>query len=590
MRFYFSTPVWGVNHLGLFLNIGLPSLLAAGNLPGLAAKEDCRFLIYTRAEDKARLVEAPIFQRLQACLPVDVHIIPEPISNAHRVMSDCHVDTIRRADTDDAAAVFIPPDCIWSDGSMVAVGRIARSGKSMIHMSGIRLDRDAIVPRLQGHLSKDGFALTITARHLVALGLAHLHPIAFTHFWNEHPGGLMPANLNWTVPGEGLALRCFHLHPLMVKSQIKFAPFKSTIDDDLAVFACPDVTRDHVVTDSEEILAFELSGLDRVVGADFQKGSVEAVASWAEVGTNSRHHLLAQHPIRVHFGNVTESLWKEVEADGTRVISEVLRINKLPSSVLALRYPAVLVWRYYAMTLNQGRYSGNSRPMSRLFIRLYRQLIHGNRRVRKFFVHRDGTPRPWHPRRLILRTIVHRPDDTAAHHNRMVDPLAAAGRRGDSNVRTATGPARSATDGDQREPATPPCIISGHRVSGDRDHAGAIADFEAGLKLDPANASCTSRATGQAAQSRPMRPSSSIRRKPANGSDRRRQRAPAIAGAIRDYGAVITVSPTTAFIICAARAAGAGNLFGARQDFAGSSSAPATARCAGSPGKPTAGV
>ena len=35
MKFYFSVPVWGNNHTDLFINVGLPSLLAPGNIPGL---------------------------------------------------------------------------------------------------------------------------------------------------------------------------------------------------------------------------------------------------------------------------------------------------------------------------------------------------------------------------------------------------------------------------------------------------------------------------------------------------------------------------------------------------------------------------
>ena len=46
-----------------------------------------------------------------------------------------------------------------------------------------------------------------------------------------------------------MLLRCFHLHPLMVKPQGPLAEFKSTIDDDLALRACPDSSRDYVVTD-----------------------------------------------------------------------------------------------------------------------------------------------------------------------------------------------------------------------------------------------------------------------------------------------------------------------------------------------------
>jgi hypothetical protein len=404
MQFYFVTPVWGVGHLELFLSVGLPSLVAPGNLSGLADAATCRFLIYTRPDDEARLRGATVFQRLALLMPVEIHLIREPITVPHRTMSDCHADAMRRADEDDAAAVFVPPDCVWADGCMVRLEQIARSGKSVVHMTGIRLDRDAVVPRLRELLSADGCALQIAPRPLVTLGLAHLHTIAYGHFWNEHDGGLMPANLYWTVPGEGLAVRCFHLHPLMVRSQVRFAHFGSTIDDDLALFACPDVTRDYVVTDSDEILAFELSGQERIVGADFRKGSVASVASWAELGANERHRLLARHAIRIHSGPVTEGLWRPIELQGDRTIAAVARINRLPWPLLALRHPSVLSWRFYAMALKGSLVPARYRFWSRLIPNAVFWLLSSRRRLYAGIFLQQGQPRVWHPRWLICRS------------------------------------------------------------------------------------------------------------------------------------------------------------------------------------------
>ena len=142
---------------------------------------------------------------------------------------------------------------------MVRLEALARSGKSVVHMSGIRLDRDGVVPELADRYSEERAVLSLAPRDLVGIGLRHLHPIARSHFFNEYDGGLMPANLAWSVGDEGVLLRCFHLHPLMVKPQGPLAEFKSTIDDDLALRACPDSSRDYVVTDSDELLAFEMS-------------------------------------------------------------------------------------------------------------------------------------------------------------------------------------------------------------------------------------------------------------------------------------------------------------------------------------------
>jgi tetratricopeptide (TPR) repeat protein len=367
--FFFVTPVWGRNHLALFLQIGLPSLLASGNLPGLTRPSGSRFLIYTVEGDEALLTGSDVFARLSALMPVEVHRIPEPLSQPHRVMSDCHIAALHLADAEDAATVFIPPDCVWANGSMARMEQLAKAGKSLVHISGIRLDRDAVVPLLRDYLSQDRSVLEIGSRPLVSLGLKHLHTIAFTHFWREHDGGLMPANLYWTVEGEGLALRCFHLHPLMVKPQKKFSQCNGTIDDDLGPHACPDESRDYVVTDSDEIHVFELSGPERIVLGEFVKGDPDGTAAWMEVGTNIRHHHLVTHPIRVHSGSMTGSKWQTIEREGDTLIARLLQLYRSSALSLLFYHPFVLHYRNLARVHHYGRYAGHVGVLSRFAVK-----------------------------------------------------------------------------------------------------------------------------------------------------------------------------------------------------------------------------
>jgi hypothetical protein len=417
--FIFSTPVWG-GHIHLFLSVCLPSLLAPGNLPGLAASSQNRYLIYTRPEDEAGLLAAPAFHRLAGILPVQVIPIRGEIANAHRTMSDCHLDSLRRADEAHGAAVFLPPDCVWSDGSMVRLEALANSGKSVVHMSGVRLNRDGIVRELARHYSDDNLVLPLSARELVAMGLRNLHPIALSHFWNEYDGGLMPANLAWTVPGEGLLLRCFHLHPLMVKSQIPFASFESTIDDDLALRVCPDAGRDYVVTDSDELLAFEISGLNRVVGTVCEKGSIEGAAAWAEIGTNKRHRDLIRRAIRLHAGTITESVWVRIEAESDRVVDALATLNALPTWQLALRYPTIISGLLCAASLGCGRLS----PRWRRFLMWLRRALLGlrglNSRLYTTLFMKNGAPLITHPYWLVRRSMASAVACCITHDDRLV--------------------------------------------------------------------------------------------------------------------------------------------------------------------------
>ena len=146
MKFYFSVPVWGNNHTDLFINVGLPSLLAPGNIPGLREVRECRFFIHTRPEDEARLLSASAFQRLSEYMPVEIRFIRDPIVNPYITMSDCHREIMRLAAAHDVPAVFPSPDHVWGDGSMVGMERLAEAGKTAIHLAGVRL----VGPTMQG--------------------------------------------------------------------------------------------------------------------------------------------------------------------------------------------------------------------------------------------------------------------------------------------------------------------------------------------------------------------------------------------------------------------------------------------------------
>lgn len=422
VAFIFSTPVWGAGHVGLFLNVCLPSLLAPGNLPGMQANPQNRYLVYTRPEDEADLRAGPAFQKLSDIVSVEVILINEEITVPHRTMSDCHIDSIRRADEAGAAAVFLPPDCVWSNGSLARLEQLANQGKSVVHMSGIRLDRDGIVPELAARYSENNLVLSMNARELVGLGLRHLHPIALTHFWNEYAevGGLMPANLVWTVPGEGLLLRCFHLHPLLVKSQVPFAKFDSTIDDDLALRACPDASRDYVVTDSDELFAFEMSGLSRVVGTVCAKGDTEGVAAWAEVGTNARHRELIRYRIRLHAGPVNASVWAPIEAESDKVVAEVAALNALPKRELMFKHPAILTYRLHAMSLGRGLQGGGTAIAIRFLIWLRATLLNLDARLYRGIFFRRGKISVTHPFWLLQRGLASALEQCVAPNDRNV--------------------------------------------------------------------------------------------------------------------------------------------------------------------------
>src|ERR1043166_2976705 len=355
-RFPFITAVWGRQHTHAFVDVGLPSLLAAGNLPGIACRPRSRYQVFTKQSDLAFIESSAPFRRLRELIGVEIAIIEEQFEIApHLMMSRCHRDGLRRAHELGAGAVFIPPECLWADGSMVNLERIAARGVPIVHMTGLRLVLDTVVPKLiSDWRAPDGRSLQIAPRQLVKLGLQHLHPITKDLFFREQSEKLMPANLLWMVEDEGIAARCFHLHPLLVEPNERNAQFKSTIDDDLALVSDPSGSRDYVVSDSDEIFAFELSPLTHLVHANYDKGSVIDIASWAEVGMNRRHRMLVERPGRIHATDISKDKSHPIEKEATGVVRKAMALVDKPTwYLMAQGYNKNLWHRSYAATLRR---------------------------------------------------------------------------------------------------------------------------------------------------------------------------------------------------------------------------------------------
>src|SRR5262245_33591135 len=64
-------PVWGHRFVRQFLELSLPTLLAPGNVPTLAAKLPTQFIILTRFDDEDYIRHHPMFRRLCDVCPVE---------------------------------------------------------------------------------------------------------------------------------------------------------------------------------------------------------------------------------------------------------------------------------------------------------------------------------------------------------------------------------------------------------------------------------------------------------------------------------------------------------------------------------------
>ena len=344
--FHFITAVWGEAYTRLYLDTVLPTQASAGNLGSFAQRPGGDvYCIHTTRASAELIRAAPVFATIAGQISVEFSYIDDLFEGdrpKHTVVTEVHKRAIETAHAAGAAMVFLCPDAIWSDGSFARLIELAERGCRAVMMPGIRLCKETFLAAFQERFSPDASGvLTVGPRPLTALGLEHPHQITTTLFWdasalNPHMShlyfrlssvdgdpGAVPDIAN-AVSGGGFVARCFHLHPFMVWPRRSETRFHSTIDGDFVPLACPDPAAMHVVTDSDEMVVYELSDSSMNIPPRWDADErLTATAMWVRQFADPYHRRFAALPVRIHNGTADAAAMREAEAESQRVLDSV---------------------------------------------------------------------------------------------------------------------------------------------------------------------------------------------------------------------------------------------------------------------------
>ena len=330
----FVNVVWGDAYTDTFVNVCLPSTLSAGNLGYVSSRSRSSYRIYTTARDAEKIVQSTSGKHLARLVNLEIIRVDTPLPiedpaagttsmQKYHAMSFCHTHFIKTAGSDGSAMVFLSPDLFWADGSFRRLLDVAQSGKRLLMMGALRLAKESFVATLQQNHTRNGQLQPIGKRDLVGLALNHLHPETESLVWDSGATNAWPSLLLWKAQQEGLMLRAFHLHPLMVRPSRRDVFPKVTIDDDYIAHACPNPEDEYIVTDSDDMVAFELSrrsSRSELISA----GSYVAanLAQWARAHANPKHRRFVRSRIRLHTGDLSPA-WAATEQQSDQMISEI---------------------------------------------------------------------------------------------------------------------------------------------------------------------------------------------------------------------------------------------------------------------------
>ena len=323
--FHAVTHVWGRDYLDVFLNVCIPNQLGPGNIPALP--EGSRYRILTGSEHVAELQGHPMVHALRNLIPVDIIVIEEidrrrHSAVGHELMIACHRRAIADILEADAAIIMLSADFVFSQNALAAIVQRHGEGYRAIVNTGLRLARDEFIQHLRE--SRASLA-SLSSRELVKSALPFLHPHTQSMFTHADRFSESPVAVYWRVGDEGLLGRCMHLHPLMVDPMLRLPLLVGTNDGPYVAQSCPDHSRVHVVTDSDELQMFELTRADReVVPTREARVSVLPAVIMAAKCDALQLRSWQQHPVFIHTADLGAA-WTMAEGASERFVRRVMR-------------------------------------------------------------------------------------------------------------------------------------------------------------------------------------------------------------------------------------------------------------------------
>jgi len=379
INYVFITPVWGAAFVRTFTEATLPAQLTPGNLGTFRDDPGAVYRILTRSEDRQAIEESAAFRELSRLIRTEITLIDDLISPNHyyTLLTDCYNRAIELSDgaRTNPAYFFLTADCLWSDGAFQKARARVEGGKRAVMVQGLRVNMDTFEPELRERYgTPDGLALVCPPRELTRLALEHLHLITTSMTWNGDLVNRWAAALHWRGDASALLTRSWVLHPMLVhpEADVRIVDVNgrngSTVDHLYVKQACACYDDVYIVTDSDELVAVEMSSGDyRQTEQSIYPGKYTPamILAWLlDPWVTPYHHEYVKRHLWFHAGEIEPTQRRSLEQESDRVIA--------------------LIEKERLHTLQH--HTGGLKPMVRALKRKLRQLLLGKefeRRVGK---------------------------------------------------------------------------------------------------------------------------------------------------------------------------------------------------------------
>jgi hypothetical protein len=312
-------PIWGYRFVSEFLEFGLPTLLAPGNLPTVARELPFRVIALTSEEDEPLIRIHPAWRRLQKICTADIETIDDLIteSNHSATMTLALARAMRSygATIVDTCFVLWMSDYLSADGSLAAVLRGLQNGASGIVAGNFQIVAEDAIRSLRRSIDLQSSVLAVSNRELLAWSLQHLHPATIANFVDSGMSHNSHTNrLFWRVDEDTLIGRFYLMHPIGVRPETVDFEIGSSFDYSFIPEMCPS-GKILTLVDSDEYFVVELQTRDhehaKLIPGPLGKAELAVqLSEW----TTAQHRENASRTVVFHAGDTPANLAGAVAA------------------------------------------------------------------------------------------------------------------------------------------------------------------------------------------------------------------------------------------------------------------------------------
>jgi hypothetical protein len=174
-------PLWGEVYAQKLVSITLPALLAPGNLPALCDAFDVELVLVTESRLFARIRQAESFRLVSKRCRTNLVSLDDLLTELPGDYGVVLTYALYRGFTDLGARMtetyllFLNADFIICDGALRHLAKLMGEGKKVIHAPSFRVVLEDVWPQLQARVDPSSLVLSLAAREMVKLALAHKH-------------------------------------------------------------------------------------------------------------------------------------------------------------------------------------------------------------------------------------------------------------------------------------------------------------------------------------------------------------------------------------------------------------------------------